>query len=207
MNIPFAPFSLTYADLRETLTGLASVVKRLGPVDASRALLFATSEHLSAIRRGEGCYPEEGKRRMWLKLSFLKHVYEYTRQRDAGKAIRHFDSILRGPAMDFIGQFVPPSRDLTRDVVLHQIWPRLARDDYNVVAEACPANGDSASLRVSRCFINEVVRDIGLTHLGDRICHGDFIFWENYHPNVRFTRTKTLLRGDECCDHTLTWTE
>ncbi len=48
---------------------------------------------------------------------------------------------------------------------------------------------------------------MGLMPVADRLCHGDYIFWERYHPNVRFSRTKTLINGDEYCDHTLTWVE
>lgn len=60
---------------------------------------------------------------------------------------------------------------------------------------------------VRRCFINEVARDVGLMAVADRLCYGDYIFLENYHSKVKFTRTKTLIKGDDCCDHTLTWVD
>ena len=79
--------------------------------------------------------------------------------------------------------------------------------DYNIEAEASPPCDSSASLRVRRCFINEVARDVGLMPVADRMCFGDFRFWEGYHPRIRFSRTKTLIAGDSICDHTLTWTD
>jgi hypothetical protein len=83
----------------------------------------------------------------------------------------------------------------------------MIRQDYNIVAEACPPDASSASINVHRCFFNEVVRDIGLMPIADRICHADIVFWEKYHPNITFSRTKTLIAGDDLCDHTLTWTD
>ena len=75
------------------------------------------------------------------------------------------------------------------------------------LATVDPVEGSSVSLRVTRCFINEVIRDLGLVSLADVICGTDFRFWDGYHPKVRFSRTKTLLAGDDICNHTLTWIE
>jgi len=94
-----------------------------------------------------------------------------------------------------------------KDFVLKCVWQNLVDNDYNIVGKAMPPEGNSASLNVSRCFINEVARDVGLLPLADRLCYGDCIFWDHYHPNVRFSRTKTLINVDELCDHTLTWVE
>jgi len=200
-------FSLKYADIREMNAGFVSIIKTLGWIDGLKAFISATGKHLADIRRGEGLYPEKGKRRVWFKLNFLKRIYEYLKKTDESAAVRHFDSIIKGPTNKFIGQFIPPPEYLTRDVVLHQVWQGLVKGDDNIVAEVCPPEGDSVSLLVRRCFINEVARDIGLLSVGDRICYGDYIFWENYHPNVKFSRTKTLMAGDTFCNHTLTWTK
>jgi hypothetical protein len=96
---------------------------------------------------------------------------------------------------------------LTRDYTLHHLWKEMIEEDSNVVAEACPPKGNSASMRVTRCFIDEVSRDIGLLPLANRLCYGDYLFWENYHPNITFSRTQTLVDGDPICDHTVTWND
>jgi hypothetical protein len=157
--------------------------------------------------RGEGCYPEKGKRRIWFKLHYLKQVYDYLRKRDEANANRRFEEIIKGPTLKFIGRVIPPSRKFTKDFMLHHVWPNLVANDYNIEGSALPPVGNSVSLDVRRCFLNEVARDVGLLPVADRLCHGDYIFWEHYHPNVRFSRTKTLINGDEYCDHTLTWVE
>jgi hypothetical protein len=200
-------FSLGYADLRESLVGVGAIVKTLGLAGGLKALGFATSRQMSDIGRGEGNYPEKGKRRIWFKLNYLKHVYQYLKKHNEADASEHIASILLGPSLKFIANFVPPPEKLTKDIVLHEVWPNLVENDYNVDAEACPPKRNSATLHVHRCFFNEVVRDIGLMDVADRICHADFVFWENYHPNITFSRTKTLIAGDNLCDHTINWTD
>ena len=200
--------SLRWADLRESLAGLVSVVRTLGWAGGLRAMAFATRRHLAAMRTGEGRYPELGKRRIWFKLHYLSRVYEYLQLEHPERADELFTAIVTPPTLAFIGRVIPPSHALTKDLVLHRLWPEMIRLDYNVEAEAVPpdpSRGNSASLCVRRCYINEVVRDVGLLPMADAICGGDEVFWDGYHPNVRFSRTRTLLRGDSVCDHTLTW--
>lgn len=197
--------SLRWADLREALAGLASIVRTLGLAGGLQAMAFATRRHWAAMRRGEGSYPEAGKRRIWFKLHYLAGVYAFLETREPERAIELFDAIVTGPTLAFIGNVIPPAERLSKDLVLHRLWPEMIRRDYNIEAEAALGDGDSASLRVHRCFINEVVREVGLMPVADRICGGDFVFWDGYHPNVTFSRTRTLLAGDPLCDHTLTW--
>jgi hypothetical protein len=197
--------SLRWADLREAAAGLVSVVRTLGLGDGLRAIAFATRRHWAAMRRGEGRYRETGKRRIWFKLHYLARVYEYLAEREPGRASQLFEAIVTPPTLAFIGRVIPPSESLSKELVLHRLWPKMIRRDYNIVAEADPPRGNSASLRVRRCYINEVVREVGLMPVADKICGGDFVFWDGYHRNVSFSRTQTLLRGDSLCDHTLTW--
>ncbi|MCX5852215.1 MAG: L-2-amino-thiazoline-4-carboxylic acid hydrolase [Deltaproteobacteria bacterium] len=200
-------FSLGFADIRETQDGMISMLKTLGVVEGMKTICYASSRHFAAMIRGEGCYPEKGKRRIWFKLHYLKQVYDYLRKRDVATADRRFEKIIKGPTLKFIGRVIPPSRKFTKDFMLHHVWPNLVANDYNIEGKALPPVGNSVSLDVRRCFLNEVARDVGLMPVADRLCHGDYIFWEHYHPNVRFSRTKTLINGDEYCDHTLTWVE
>jgi hypothetical protein len=199
--------SLRPPDLVEGVFGLASVVRTLGVADGLRAIAFATRRHLAALASGEGQYPEAGKRRIWFKLHYLGGVYEYLKRNHRGEAAEYFDAIVEDPTTRFIGNVSPPARCLSRDYVLHHLWRDMISRDYNIEAESLPSQDNSASLQVHRCFINEVVRDIGLMPVADRFCFGDFRFWEDYHPNVHFSRTRTLLAGDLLCDHTLTWVD
>ena len=199
--------SLRPADVGETWAGLKAILRTLGAAAGIGAILFASRRQLAALVRGEGSYPEAGKRRIWFKLHYLNAVYEYLKAKRGDDVLELFDSILASSTARFIGGVIPPASRLTREYVLHELWQDMIERDYNIEAEASPARDSSASLRVRRCFINEVARDVGLMPVADRLCFGDFRFWEGYHPRVHFSRTKTLIAGDPICDHTLTWTD
>ena len=200
--------SLRYGDFKEMKAGAAAIARTLGPEEGTRAMAFAARRHLAAMWSGEGLYPEKGKRRVWFKLHFLKCIYDYlekTRSEEQAGAL--FEAIAKAPTLQFIGNLIPPSNRLTKEYILHHLWAEMISKDTNIVSEACPPKGSSASMRVTRCFINEVSRDIGLLPLADRLCYGDYLFWENYHPNITFSRAHTLVDGDPICDHTVTWTD
>jgi hypothetical protein len=63
---------------------------------------------------------------------------------------------------------------------------KLRKDDH--LTRSFPALRERGSLRI---FL--------------ALRYGDLLFWENYHPNISFSRTQTLVDGDPICDHTLTW--
>lgn len=200
-------FSLKFSDIMETLSGTLSIFRTLGLVQGIKAINYASFRHFAEIIKGHGNYPEKGKRRVWFKLNYLKHVYDYLKQIDRRTAGDKIDAIIREPSLAFIGRMIPDAALFSREFVLNQVWPHLVDRDYNIEGEARPPSGSSASLHVRRCFYHEVANDVGLMDIADRMCFADYIFWGNYHPNVKFSRTKTLIDGDDHCDHTLTWVE
>jgi hypothetical protein len=58
------------------------------------------------------------------------------------------------------------------------------------------------SVRCTRCPFADHARSRGLQDAGyARYCAGDWGIARGFDPRVRLTRTKTLMRGDDCCDH------
>jgi hypothetical protein len=53
----------------------------------------------------------------------------------------------------------------------------------------------------SRCMYAEILRELGELDLGMVICARDGPWVKSYNPQLGFRRTKTLMEGDECCDH------
>jgi hypothetical protein len=56
--------------------------------------------------------------------------------------------------------------------------------------------------RISRClwaksFREEQAADIGYA----AICHPDYAVAAGFNPKLKLIRTKTLMQGDECCNH------
>jgi len=57
------------------------------------------------------------------------------------------------------------------------------------------------SFNVVRCRYAEMYKRIGLAHLGKHLsCARDYAFMTGFNPNIRLTRTKTIMEGAEYCD-------
>ncbi len=107
-----------------------------------------------------------------------KNVVEETRER------------LQGAELD--------TRNL--DTVMEILWNQMGDNADFTVEEQTPEN---LRLKVTRCFIADEMRardaaDIGLAFY----CAYDEGFCQGLNPAIKFTRTKTLMAGDDCCNHT-----
>ena len=55
--------------------------------------------------------------------------------------------------------------------------------------------------RFTRCMWAEIFRDLNAVDIGAWICEGDDPGVHAYNPRLRCRLTKTLMKGDPCCDH------
>jgi len=56
--------------------------------------------------------------------------------------------------------------------------------------------------RVSECLWAKTFRDANAGDLGYILsCYADFASAEGFNPKMRMIRTKTLMQGDDCCNH------
>jgi hypothetical protein len=55
--------------------------------------------------------------------------------------------------------------------------------------------------RFGRCAWAEIFRSLAAEDIGIWICECDGPAAAAFNPAVRFRRTKTLMAGDDCCDH------
>jgi hypothetical protein len=61
-------------------------------------------------------------------------------------------------------------------------------------------------LKVIECLWAKAHKDMNETELGYCVyCKPDYAMARTYHPKIKLTRTKTLMQGDDHCDHTFTW--
>ena len=64
----------------------------------------------------------------------------------------------------------------------------------------------SLEFNVTQCIFAEVCKELDSSELGYAIyCHGDYEYAKTLHPKGRMIRSKTLMQGDPCCDHTYVW--
>ena len=57
-------------------------------------------------------------------------------------------------------------------------------------------------IRITECLWAKTMRELNLADIGyATICHSDYAHCQGFNPKMRLTRTKTLMQGDDCCDH------
>ncbi len=61
---------------------------------------------------------------------------------------------------------------------------------------------DAVQFRVTRCATAERMKRLGIADIGYHVvCMADYAVLDEIDPEIRFSRTKTLLAGDDCCNH------
>ena len=73
---------------------------------------------------------------------------------------------------------------------------------FDVVEEADKA----LEFRVRECLWAKTFREAGAEDIGyATICYPDFASARAFNARIELLRTKTLMQGDDCCDHRWVW--
>ncbi len=66
----------------------------------------------------------------------------------------------------------------------------------------------AVEVKVTECLWAKTFRDVGAAELGYRlICQRDYANCQGFNPKITLTRSKTLMQGDEFCNHRFAWEE
>lgn len=91
-----------------------------------------------------------------------------------------------------------PERDL--NTVMEILWNQMGDLAEFTVEESTP---EFLRLKVTRCLFADEMRTLNAAGIGFAFyCSYDHGFCQGLNPDIRFTRTKTLMQGDDFCDHT-----
>jgi hypothetical protein len=73
----------------------------------------------------------------------------------------------------------------------------------HVLARSIVENTEKAyEMRVTECLWSETFRAAGAADIGyATICHPDYAMASAFNPKIRMVRTKTLMQGQDCCNH------
>lgn len=64
------------------------------------------------------------------------------------------------------------------------------------------------TLHITECLWAKTFTELNAADLGYiMVCSPDFPMAQAFHPKIKMSRTKTLMQGNDCCDHTYTWEE
>lgn len=90
-------------------------------------------------------------------------------------------------------------RDL--NAVKSLLWDTLPKDQFKF--ENIEDSEERLEFRVSKCFLADLVKELDAPELSYAlICAWDDGFCRGVNQDMKFTRTKTLINGDDCCNHT-----
>jgi hypothetical protein len=87
------------------------------------------------------------------------------------------------------------------DAVKELLWDKMTDpDQYEFeMIEKTPV---TLKYKVSKCILAEAYKTAGSTEIGYAVsCAWDFGFCQGLNPQINFTRTKTLMEGHDCCNH------
>jgi hypothetical protein len=89
-------------------------------------------------------------------------------------------------------------RDL--DTIMEVLWDQMEGLAEFTVEERTP---EFLRLRVTQCLFADEMRELSAADIGFAFyCSYDYGFCKGLNPDIKFTRTQTLMQGDRCCDHT-----
>ncbi len=113
-------------------------------------------------------------------------------------------------------------RPILRDTIVRiareqgaQLSADMGRDDLQAFSETLPAwmkdnaleietleqTPDRFVFNVTRCRYAEMYRALGIPELGVLLsCNRDAALIEGFNPDVKLTRTSTIMEGAACCD-------
>jgi len=61
-------------------------------------------------------------------------------------------------------------------------------------------------VKVTECLWAKTFREMGAAEIGySLICHRDYADCQGFNPKITMTRSKTLMQGDDCCNHRFVW--
>ena len=61
-------------------------------------------------------------------------------------------------------------------------------------------------LKVTECLWAKTFREMGAAEIGYALlCHTDYADCQGFNPRITLIRSKTLMQGDDCCNHRFVW--
>jgi len=96
----------------------------------------------------------------------------------------------------------------TNDFEAFKSWAREAdRFSQHALTFEIVEDSDTAlEVKITECLWAKTFREMEASDIGYAgICHGDFAYAEGYNPKLRMERTRTLMQGDDHCDHRWLW--
>jgi predicted ArsR family transcriptional regulator len=89
--------------------------------------------------------------------------------------------------------------DNSIEALIKRLWEPLPTQGFEYTVEE---TGSGFQINCTKCPHIEMAKRLGIMEeMFYTICEADSFIAEGFNPNIGFKRTKTLMQGDDCCDH------
>ena len=89
--------------------------------------------------------------------------------------------------------------DNSIESLIKLMWETLPQHEFEYTMEKTDAG---FQMKCTKCPNAETALRLGIgEHMYYVICKGDWFSAEGFNPNIGFKMTKTLMQGDDCCNH------
>ncbi|MBI5958310.1 MAG: L-2-amino-thiazoline-4-carboxylic acid hydrolase [Chloroflexi bacterium] len=142
--------------------------------------------------------PEERQRRLSIEIGQRAQLFKKLVDEFGPRVLEITQQNLIEEVRAWIESLPLPQRNLP--AMLHILWNQVGTDLDYTIEEQTP---EHMKMCVTRCMWADEFRkrdagDIGYSFY----CASDYGYCQGLNPKIKFSRTKTLMQGDDCCDHT-----
>ena len=89
--------------------------------------------------------------------------------------------------------------DNSIESLIKLLWEPLPQHSFEYTMEKTNAG---YQMKCTKCPNADTALRLGVgEQMYHSICKGDWSIVEGFNPNIGFTMTKTLMQGDDCCNH------
>ena len=75
-------------------------------------------------------------------------------------------------------------------------------------SETIRSDSNVFEVKITRCAHAEIFAEYNAQDVGLKfMCAGDEAMIQGFNPKIRMIRSKTLMQGDDCCNHRWVWEE
>lgn len=93
-----------------------------------------------------------------------------------------------------------------KELGINELFTLLWEDSRRLISYEIINRSDSLlTLKVNSCFWADEFNRMKAADIGYELCcMADFYIVESFNPKIVYRRGKTLMKGDDCCDHSYT---
>ncbi|MFX1391602.1 MAG: L-2-amino-thiazoline-4-carboxylic acid hydrolase [Promethearchaeota archaeon] len=130
---------------------------------------------------------------------------------DKKKALEIIENLWEKKGIELIVHQLKTIKPITNFREFKEIYKDQISTDYMnhcLNYEIVEDSENKIALKFTKCLWAKTFLELGAPDIGYAICcNPDFAMAKAFHPNLKLTRTKSLMKGDNFCDSTYIWEE